>query len=243
MVLAGVYEAETAAFLRQFAPGRPALAVDLGCGPGYTTALIARVLGPTRTVGVDLSDEFIEQARRERGDEADFHVGDVVAATPFPSGPADLIFCRLLLTHLPDPAAALETWVAALAKGGRLLVDEVDRIEVPDPTCARYLEIAANVVATTGGDLYIGPKLGAMAPASARTILDEAVPCDVSIADAASMFRLNIPNWAENAIAKGLTTAEELARIAERMEDYAEGRAAGPGLRWHMRHLVLERPA
>jgi SAM-dependent methyltransferase len=238
-VLAGVYAGETGAFLDGWAPMQPELAIDLGCGPGYTTELIAKAIMPSKTVGLEISAEFVELARRERGAVAEFQVHDVTAP-PFPGGPADLIFCRLLVTHLPDPAAAIAAWVSALAPGGRLLIDEVDQIDVPDPTCARYLEITAGLIGTTGGDLYIGPRLGAMAPAGARTALDESVPCEVNIADAASMFRLNLPNWAERAIGKELTTGEELAAIAARMEEYAEGRATGPGLRWHMRHLVLE---
>jgi hypothetical protein len=81
-----------------------------------------------------------------------------------------------------------------------------------------------------------------MAPASAAVIFDEAVACHVTARDAASMFRLNIPNWAETAIASRLTTGAELDAIAERMEALASGQASAPPLRWHMRHLVLERP-
>jgi hypothetical protein len=78
-----------------------------------------------------------------------------------------------------------------------------------------------------------------LAPAGAVVVADESAPCDVSASDAASMFRLNIPNWAETAIARGLTDREELAGIASKMEDFAHGRVPAPALRWHMRHLVL----
>ena len=237
-ILAGVYEVESEGFLRCYAPERPRLAIDLGCGPGYTTGLIARTAGASLTVGLDISEDFIAEARAERGDLAEFHVHDVTAP-PFPGGAADLIFCRLLVTHLADPAGAIAAWVSALAPRGRLLIDEVDAIDAPDPTCARYLEIAAGVIGTAGGDLYVGPKLGTMAPASALVVADESAPCDVSAADAASMFRLNIPNWAETAITRGLTDREELAGIASKMEDFAQGRVPAPALRWHMRHLVL----
>jgi SAM-dependent methyltransferase len=241
-ILAGVYEAESEAFLRAYAPWRPAVAVDLGCGPGYTTTLVARTTAAARMFGLDVSEDFIAQAKRELGELAAFSVHDVTVP-PFPCGAADLIFCRLLLTHLPAPAEAMAAWLSALAPGGRLLIDEVDAIDAPDSTCARYLEIAAGVIRSTGGDLYIGPKLGTMAPAGSRVISDRSEPYDVGIADAAAMFRLNLPNWAEKAIAGGLTTTDELGHIAEQMEAFAQGRRHGPALRWHMRHLVLEAPA
>jgi SAM-dependent methyltransferase len=241
-ILAAVYESETEAFIRAYAPRRPGLAIDLGCGPGYTTALLARASGAERTAGFDISPEFVALAAAERGDAATFHVHDVTAP-PFSAGEPDLLFCRLLLTHLPDPRAALAAWAGALRPGGRLLIDEVDAIEAPDPVCARYLAIADGVVRSTGGSLYVGPLLGGLAPPSAAIVADEAVPCEVAARDAASMFRLNIPNWAETAITAGLTTTDELAVIAGRMDALASGEAEAPPLRWHMRHLVLERQA
>lgn len=240
-ILADVYEAESAAFLRDHAPGAPAHAVDLGCGPGYTTALIARTTGAAKTTGLDISPEFIAQANSERGTIASFIVHDVTAP-PFPGAPPDLIFVRLLVTHLPDPAMAIARWLAALAPGGHLLLDEVDAIDVSEPTCKRYLEITAQVVGTTGGDLYIGPRLASLAPATATVRLDQSLPYPVTAGSAASMFRLNIPNWAGKAIAAGITTAGELSTIATRLDALAEGTATGPNLTWHMRHVVLRPP-
>jgi hypothetical protein len=57
-----------------------------------------------------------------------------VRTVPFPTGgPSGLLFCRLLLSHHPDPAAALAAWATQLAPGGLLLVDEVERIHSVDP--------------------------------------------------------------------------------------------------------------
>jgi len=41
----------------------PAIAVDLGCGPGHTTRILAGVTGAVRTVGLDNSEHFLELAR------------------------------------------------------------------------------------------------------------------------------------------------------------------------------------
>ncbi len=237
-ILADVYEEESAAFLRDHAPGAVGHAVDLGCGPGYTTTLVARTTGAATTTGLDISPEFIAQASGERGDVANFYVHDVTAP-PFPGDPPDVIFARLLVTHLPDPAGAMKRWVDALALGGRLLLDEVDAIDVTEPTCKRYLEITAEVIGTTGGELYIGPRLASLAPSGASVLLDEPIRYPVPARDAAAMFRLNIPNWAEKAIAGGITTPDELAAIAAHLDGLAEGRINGPDLVWYMRHVVL----
>ena len=69
-----VFGPTTAAFLRRDAlpTGAPTLAVDLGCGPGYTTALVARCGGPARTVGLERSRRLrrcgpASRARRGEG--------------------------------------------------------------------------------------------------------------------------------------------------------------------------------
>src|SRR5690349_3152130 len=72
-LLASIFEPTTAAFLRAAAmppdrwpatdpvthrrlgPG-PDVALDLGCGPGFTSRLIGEVVAPARVVGFDFSD-------------------------------------------------------------------------------------------------------------------------------------------------------------------------------------------
>jgi SAM-dependent methyltransferase len=76
-----------------------------------------------------------------------------VTTVPFPAGPADLCFCRLLLSHLPDPPAVLAAWATQLAPAGLLLVDEVDRIHTADPALRGYLEVAAALLASRGQTL------------------------------------------------------------------------------------------
>ena len=89
-------------FLARFA-GRPLdLAVDLGCGAGHTTRLLASVLGPRRALGLDQSASFVALAAADAPPGVEFAVHDVTRA-PFPCPPADLLSCRLLLSHLPNP--------------------------------------------------------------------------------------------------------------------------------------------
>ena len=70
-LLAHVFEHSTRAFLREAPAARLGLAqnlaqkiaIDLGCGPGFTTHLIAEALGFSRVVGLETSERFIELAR------------------------------------------------------------------------------------------------------------------------------------------------------------------------------------
>jgi trans-aconitate methyltransferase len=101
-LLADVFEQTSRAFLTRVAGRSPRLAVDLGCGPGHTTRLLAAVLWPRRTIGLDQSASFVTLAAAGAPPEVEFAVHDVTVV-PFPCRPADLVFCRFLLSHLADP--------------------------------------------------------------------------------------------------------------------------------------------
>ena len=98
-ILARTFEPPTREFLSTFTPRGKALALDLGCGPGHTTRLIAESLPFKRVVGLDKSPNFIDAASGVGSDQVSYLQHDV-SVTPFPVSPADLIFCRFLVTHL-----------------------------------------------------------------------------------------------------------------------------------------------
>src|SRR4051794_17612598 len=54
-LVATVFEPTSREFVQAAAPRSPALAVDLGCGPGHTTRLLHEATGAARTLGLDAS--------------------------------------------------------------------------------------------------------------------------------------------------------------------------------------------
>src|SRR5262249_61662331 len=103
------WAAARAAFWREDAPHHPRLVVDLGCGPGHTTRLLASTTGATRTVGLDSSKALLARARADAPDGVAFFHHDVTDL-PFPRSPADLLYARMVLSHLPRPDAVLHAW-------------------------------------------------------------------------------------------------------------------------------------
>lgn len=102
--------------------------VDLGCGPGNSTALLAERFPAARITGLDSSAAMIAAAR-ERLPDVDFHHVDLQAWEP--SERFDLIFANAVLQWLPDHAALLPRLVSFLKIGGVVAVQMPNNLDEP----------------------------------------------------------------------------------------------------------------
>jgi trans-aconitate 2-methyltransferase len=97
----------------------PERVIDLGCGPGNSTALLAARWPNARIGGLDNSPEMLVAARRDHPEiawiEAD--VGDWK-----PSEAYDLIYSNAALQWVPDHDRLFPRLLAAVAPGGILAV-------------------------------------------------------------------------------------------------------------------------
>jgi trans-aconitate 2-methyltransferase len=239
-LLADLFEPASRPFLERFVGRRPGLAVDLGCGTGHTTRLLAAVLRPHRTVGLDQSPSFVARAAADPPPGVSFAVHDVTAV-PFPCPPADLLYCRLLLSHLPDPAAVLAGWATQLTPGGLLLVDEVERIHTDQPALRGYLEVAGALLAARGDTLEVGGLLRRLPdPPGLLRRHDRLAPLAPPAARAAEMFGRNLAVWGDEAVRAGVADDRVLDRLAGGLAAVAVGDAAGT-IRWELRQLAYQR--
>ncbi|KMO33007.1 trans-aconitate methyltransferase [Methylobacterium tarhaniae] len=106
----------------------PARVVDLGCGPGNSTALLAARFPSAAITGLDSSPAMLEEARRTLPDLS-FIEADLAAWQP--EAPPDLIFANAVLQWLPDHAALLPRLAGFLAPGGCLAVQMPDNLDEP----------------------------------------------------------------------------------------------------------------
>jgi ubiquinone/menaquinone biosynthesis C-methylase UbiE len=99
-------------------------ALDVGCGTGFLSLLLAK-LGH-RVTGIDVAGAMLAMARSKAdayGLTVNFHYADA-EAPDLPAGGFDLIVERHVLWTLPHPASALDSWRHLLRRDGRLVLIE-----------------------------------------------------------------------------------------------------------------------
>jgi len=244
-VLADVYGPASRAFLQEqeqnIVINTPRIAVDLGCGPGYTTRLLAESTGCERAIGIDASEYFLELARENAPEHISFVQHDVTQV-PFPVGPGDLIYCRFLLTHLKEPQSIIERWGTQLRPQGLLLVEEVEWIQTGHPLLSTYLDIVAATLEQQANQLYIGSLLDAMEVGDGlRRRMSRVYRLPVSTKQAATMFSMNIPAWKNQDFVRERYGLEMIERLERELGELAKSETSEGENVWGMRQIGYER--
>ena len=105
------------------APGERVL--DVACGTGLVSFAAARAVGVQGSVvGVDLSGEMVDAARRRAAQTHSLHATFArmdAESLALPDGGFDVVLCALGLMYVPDPKRALREMRRVLRPGGRLV--------------------------------------------------------------------------------------------------------------------------
>jgi arsenite methyltransferase len=128
--------------------------VDLGCGGGLDVLLAAGKVGPTgKAIGIDMTPEMIERARRNAARHGAANVAFHLATIdklPLPDASVDCLISNCVLNLAPDKAAVFREMFRVLKAGGRVAVSDI-ALKKPLPD-----ELARSVMA------YIGCVAGAL---------------------------------------------------------------------------------
>lgn len=107
--------------LDQLGDAAPENIVDLGCGPGTMTALLARKWPQAQVLGLDSSVEMIELARTKvAAENLRFELADAVDWIPGPE--VDLLFSNAMLQWIPGHRELLRTWLGQLKDGAYVAI-------------------------------------------------------------------------------------------------------------------------
>jgi trans-aconitate 2-methyltransferase len=102
--------------------------IDLGCGPGNSTELLAARFPGAVVSGIDSSPDMIAAAAR-RLPQVQFTIGDIESWED--PGPFDVILANAVLHWVADHPTLLPSLIARLAAGGGLAIQMPDNLDVP----------------------------------------------------------------------------------------------------------------
>jgi len=183
--------------------------VDLGSGGGLDVFLAAAKVGPSgRAIGIDMTPEMVELARRNAAkanngagySNVEFHLA-TIDKLPLPDNSVDCVISNCVINLAPDKPAVFREIARVLKPGGRLAVSDI-ALKQPLPR-----EISQDVMA------YVGCISGAIQIEDYRRQLSEAGFSNVQVIDSGA--DLNAYAKIENQ--SGCCTppvAEEPTRIA-----------------------------
>jgi SAM-dependent methyltransferase len=125
-----------------FARLRPGeVVVDLGCGGGLDVLLAAARVGPAgRAVGIDMTPEMVDRARRNAARQgvanAEFHLARI-DKLPLADASADCVISNCVINLAPDKGAVFREVYRVLKPGGRVAVSDIALKKPLPPDLAR----------------------------------------------------------------------------------------------------------
>ena len=155
--------------------------VDLGCGGGIDVFLAARKVGPAgKAIGIDMTPEMIERARRNAAELArqgvsnvEFHLAHM-EDMPLPAGSVDCLVSNCVINLAADKSAVFREMFRVLKPGGRVAVSDIAlKRELPG-------DLARSVAS------YVGCVAGALPVAEYERLLKAAGFSAVEVIDTRS---------------------------------------------------------
>ena len=200
--------------------------LDVGCGPGTLTVDLARRVAPGAVVGVDRSEQVVDEARAHAAAEGVDNVTFVAADfRDVETDGFDVVHAHQVLQHLTDPIGALTAMRERARPGG--IVAARDSIYssftwAPDEDrLDRWLEVYLAVTERNGADADAGKRLLGWAHESglsdvrySTSTWTFATPEDRAWWGELWADRTVGSSLAEQAVEYGAATPDELAEVA-----------------------------
>ena len=118
------------------------LVLDLACGEGYNTRILAGK--GAKVVGVDFSTKLVQLAKTEEAKKKlgiNYYIADAADLSRFPNGHFDLVTCFMALQDIKDYRKAVSEVVRVLKNRGRFV------FSIPHP-CFEMISDKGNRIST-----------------------------------------------------------------------------------------------
>src|SRR5262249_40680467 len=113
-------------------------------------------------ISSDQIEQARQQAQRHNVRNIEFQVADAYSPR-LPEGTFDLVYCRLVLSHLTRPAAALAAMRALVRPGGLVVCEEIDLgcwlCDPPARAMARFFALNGALGERRGENFCLGASL------------------------------------------------------------------------------------
>jgi SAM-dependent methyltransferase len=140
--------------------------LDVGCGAGSVTKILAEMVGRKgQVIGTDVDEKYLEYCRNYRSQPNVSFMHDDVGNSRLEKGSFDAIYSRFMFVHLKDARRAIHSMKQLVKKGGLIIIEELDHAPdswlcYPESQSVNTLrEIYVTLVKKAGGDPYAGRKI------------------------------------------------------------------------------------
>src|SRR5579864_6920548 len=122
----------------RIAATNPGRVIDLGCGPGNSTAVLAERWPQAELTGLDSSPQMIAAAR-QANPRWDWRVEDIAAWAAHNRQTYDLVFSNAALQWVDDHASTLPKLLSHVSPGGALAIQMPGNYDAPAHRLMREL--------------------------------------------------------------------------------------------------------
>lgn len=140
--------------------------LELGCGPGFVTDLLAELAPEGSLYAIEPSPTLLAQVAdnvRNKPARGLYPIQAYGNCLPIPDSSIDFSYARFVLQHIPHPDTAVSEIFRVMRPGGHFCaVDSDDGLVVfypEDPRVSKLLRMAQTTQTEKGGDRFIGRKL------------------------------------------------------------------------------------
>ena len=142
--------------------------IDIGCGTGSVTRLMANLVGKTgRVVGVDIDNRYLQYCNRNISSmqNIEFVHDDICKSQLDSEERFDIVYSRFMFHHLTDRREAVRSMKRLTKKGGTIMIQDLDHAPgswlcYPENKAVNTLrKVYVALIKKGGGDPMVGRKL------------------------------------------------------------------------------------